>query len=131
MIWFLDERPIMLSDISFIVQVLVFVLLIYSITRVKTEIPKHGKIAMFSYLVAIISISYMIYSSIHGHIPSSLRSIMLVHKILGFVAVILGILFVSNQWKWKVKKYMKAAFLFWVGALVLGMFVYVKLYIWI
>ncbi|MBE0522751.1 MAG: hypothetical protein IBX40_00200 [Methanosarcinales archaeon] len=131
MIWYFDERLITLSDVSFTVQVLVFVLLIYSITRVKTDLPKHGKIATFSYMGAIISISYMVYSSIHGYIPLYLQSIMLVHKILGSVAVILGILFVSNQWKWKVKKYMKAAFLVWVGALVLGMFVYVKLYIWI
>lgn len=131
MIWYLGERPITLSDVSFSVQVLVFVLLIYSVTRVKTDLTKHGKIATFSYMGAIISISYMVYSSIYGYIPLYLQSIMFVHKILGTLAVILGILFVSNQWKWKVKKNMKAAFLVWVGALVFGMFVYVKLYIWI
>jgi len=129
MIWYLGSRPITLSDVSLIVQVLVFVLLIYSITRVKTDLSKHGKIATFSYLGAFISISYMVYSSIHGTIPSYLQSTMLVHKILGFVAVILGILFVSNQWKWKVKKNMKAAFLVWMGALVLGIFVFLELYI--
>jgi hypothetical protein len=133
MIWFLSSRPIILSDVSFIVQIIAFMLLLYSITKVKIDLVNHGVIARLSFSVAIISIIYMIYSSIRGFstsLPSDIQSIMFIHKLLGFAAIVFGILFVFNQWKWKVKKYMVTSFLAWFGAMVLGIFVFVKIFIW-
>lgn len=129
---FLGSRPIIVSDISFIIQVIAFTVLVYSITKVRRDLPGHGRFATFSLSLSLLSILYMIYSSVRGfsaNLPADMQFILLIHKLLGFIATILGILFAFNQWKWKVKKNMVVSLVAWSGALALGIFVFVTLFI--
>ncbi len=50
------------------------------------------------------------------------------HMLLGILTITTGTLFVTNQWKWKIKKYMDLEILLWIGTLLLGITVYMLLY---
>lgn len=74
------------------------------------------------------SVFYMIYSASLGTSLFAYEWILTLHRILGFLTLIFGIIFVTNQWKWKGKKYMDIGMLFWTGALLLGIVVYLILF---
>ena len=48
--------------------------------------------------------------------------------LLGILTIFVGILFVTNRWKWKVKKYMDLEILLWTGTFLLGITVYLRLF---
>lgn len=132
MVWMLGSRPMIVSDVILVVQISCFIVLVYGIINAKSNIQRHGKIATFAFSIAAISALYMIYSSLIGfsnYLPWNIQSLLLVHKILGFIVIILGMVFVFNQWKWKVKRNMIAGLLLWTGALVSGITVYINLFI--
>jgi uncharacterized membrane protein YozB (DUF420 family) len=70
----------------------------------------------------------MIYSASLGLSLPAYGWLLTLHRILGFLTLILGIIFVTNQWKWKGKKYMDVGVLCWVGAFLLGITVYLLLF---
>ncbi len=88
----------------------------------------HGKIATVAFIVALPSVFYMLYSASLGVFLPAYGWLLTLHRLLGFLTLILGIIFVTNQWKWKGKKYMDIGILFWTGALLLGIIVYLLLF---
>jgi hypothetical protein len=48
--------------------------------------------------------------------------------LFGIITIITGILFVTNQWKWKVKKNMDLEILLWTGTFLLGIIIYMLLF---
>ncbi len=125
---FIDSRPLTLSDLSLLMQSLIFILLLYSIYRKKGSIAKHGKIAGVAFYLALPSILYMMYSRSKGFTLLYYDSLLSLHMLLGTLAIIIGILFVTNQWKWKGKKYMDLGIILWAGTFLLGFTVYLLLF---
>lgn len=125
---FIDSRPLTLSDLSLLMQSLIFILLLYSIYRKKGSIAKHGKIAGVAFYLALPSILYMMYSRSKGFTLLYYDSLLSLHMLLGTLAIIIGILFVTNQWKWKGKKYMDLGIILWAGTFLLGLTVYLLLF---
>jgi uncharacterized membrane protein YozB (DUF420 family) len=114
----------MLSDLSLLVQALAFSFLIYSVYRRRESIASHGKIASIAFYIALPAIFYMLYSKAGGFILLYYNWILSLHMFLGIMTIITGILFVTNQWKWKIKKYMDLEILLWTGTFLLGTIVY-------
>ncbi|MGV8076081.1 MAG: hypothetical protein ACP5N0_02090 [Methanosarcina sp.] len=125
---FIDSRPLTLSDLSLLMQSLIFILLLYSIYRKKGSIAKHGKIAGVAFYLALPSILYMMYSRSKGFTLLYYDSLLSLHMLLGTLAIIIGIFFVTNQWKWKGKKYMDLGIILWAGTFLLGFTVYLLLF---
>lgn len=125
---FIDSRPLTLSDLSLLMQSLIFILLLYSIYRKKGSIAKHGKIAGVAFYLALPSILYMMYSRSKGFTLLYYDSLLSMHMLLGTLAIIIGIFFVTNQWKWKGKKYMDLGIILWAGTFLLGFTVYLLLF---
>jgi|APIni6443716594_1056825.scaffolds.fasta_scaffold398317_1 uncharacterized membrane protein YozB (DUF420 family) len=125
---FIDSRPLTLSDLSLLMQSLIFILLLYSIYRKKGSVAKHGKIAGVAFYLALPSILYMMYSRSKGFTLLYYDSLLSLHMLLGTLAIIIGILFVTNQWKWKGKKYMDLGIILWAGTFLLGFTVYLLLF---
>jgi uncharacterized membrane protein YozB (DUF420 family) len=125
---FTDSRPLTLSELSLLMQSLIFILLLYSIYRKKESIAKHGKIAGVAFYLALPSIFYMMYSRSKGFTLLYYDSLLSLHMLLGTLAIIIGILFVTNQWKWKGKKYMDLGIILWAGTFLLGVTVYLLLF---
>lgn len=78
--------------------------------------------------MALPSVGYMIYSVSLGLSLPAYGWLLTLHRLLGFLTLIIGILFVTNQWKWKGKKYMDLGILFWTGTILLGIAVYLLLF---
>ena len=125
---FLGSRLITLSDISLLIQVLAFFLLLYALYKKNESIVNHGKIAKIAFYLALPSVVYMLYKRSQGFNLPDYNLLLILHVFLGILTIILGVLFVSNQWKWKGKKYMDIGMLFWTGALLLGIVVYLILF---
>jgi len=125
---FLDSRPFMLSDISLIIQTLAFLLLLYAVYRRRESIINHGKIARFAFYLILPSVFYMLYNRSRGFILPYYNSLLSLHMLLGILTIFTGILFVTNQWKFKVKKYMDLQILLWTGTFLLGITVYMLLF---
>ncbi|MCL7416057.1 MAG: hypothetical protein M8349_08390 [ANME-2 cluster archaeon] len=62
--WVFGSRPVMISEISLNVQIAVFAIIICSMTFSRSDPLKHGKMASIVLPLAIISVIYMLYSSI-------------------------------------------------------------------
>lgn len=56
------------------------------------------------------------------------HSLMGLHMILGIFSILLGILFVTNRWKWKGKKYMNLGAPLWTGTFLLGVTFYMQIF---
>jgi uncharacterized membrane protein YozB (DUF420 family) len=117
-----------LSDLSLLVQVLAYATLLYAVYRRKVSIKKHGNFARISFYLLLPSVIYMLYSRSRGFTLPNYDSLLGVHILLGILSIILGILFVTNQWKWKGKKYMDLGILLWTGAFLLGVIIYLLLF---
>ncbi|HII02987.1 TPA: hypothetical protein HA351_15490 [Methanosarcinaceae archaeon] len=78
--------------------------------------------------MALPSVFYMLYSASLGIFLPAYGWLLTLHRVIGFLTLILGIIFVTNQWKWKGKKYMDIGILFWTGTLLLGIVVYLILF---
>jgi len=48
--------------------------------------------------------------------------------LIGILTIFTGILFVTNRWKWKVKKYMDLEIILWMGTFFLGITIYMVLF---
>lgn len=121
---FTDSRPFMLSDLSLIIQTIAFVFLLYAIYIKRKSIVKHGNIARTAFFLALPAVFYMLYIRSKGFVLPYYNSLLGVHILLGILTLFTGILFVTNQWKWKVKKYMDVEILLWTGTFLLGVTVY-------
>jgi uncharacterized membrane protein YozB (DUF420 family) len=127
---FPDSRPLMLSDLSLIIQTLVFLLILYAVYIKRKSISKHGKIAGVAFYLALPSVFYMLYSRsrTRGLAMPDYHSLMGIHMILGILSIFLGILFVANRWKWKGKKYMDLGALLWAVTFLLGFTFYTRIF---
>lgn len=121
---FLGSRLITLSDISLLIQVLAFFLLLYALYKKNESIVNHGKTAKIAFYLALPSVVYMLYKRSQGFNLPDYSLLLNLHIFLGILTIILGVLFVSNQWKWKGKKYMDLEIVFWIGSFLLGISIY-------
>jgi uncharacterized membrane protein YozB (DUF420 family) len=125
---FPDSRPFTLSDLSLIIQTIAFVFLLYAIYIKRKSIVKHGKIARAAFFLALPAVFYMLYSMSRGFTLPYYNSLLGMHMLLGILTLFTGILFVTNQWKWKVKRYMDLEILLWTGTFLLGIAVYMVVF---
>ena len=56
---FPDSRPLMLSDLSLIIQTLVFLLILYAVYIKRKSISKHGKIAGAAFSLVLLQYSML------------------------------------------------------------------------
>jgi uncharacterized membrane protein YozB (DUF420 family) len=124
----LGSRPFMLSDLSLLIQILAFSCLVYAVYRRRESIVSHGKIASIAFYLALPAVFYMLYNRVRGLTLPYYNSLLNLHMLLGILTITTGTLFVTNQWKWKIKKYMDLEILLWIGTLLLGIIVYMLLY---
>ena len=125
---FLDSRPFMLSDLSLIIQTLAFLLISYAVYRRRESIVSHGKVARFAFYLVLPAVFYMLYSKARGLTLPNYNSLLGLHMLLGILTILTGTLFVTNQWKWKVKKNMDLEILLWTGTFLLGITIYILLF---
>jgi len=125
---FPDSRPFMLSDLSLIIQTFAFVFLLYAIYIKRKTIVNHGKIARTAFVLALPAVFYMLNSRARGFTLPYYNSLLGMHMLFGTLTIFTGILFVTNQWKWKVKKYMDLEILLWTGTFLLGVTVYMTVF---
>ena len=90
----------------------------------RKSMAKHGKIAGVAFYLALPSVFYMLYSRARGLTLPYYNSLLGLHMLLGILTIFTGILFVTNRWKWKVKKYMDLEIILWTGTFLLGITVY-------
>jgi uncharacterized membrane protein YozB (DUF420 family) len=114
----------MLSDLSLMIQAFAFVFLLYAIYTKRKSVSKHGKIARTAFFLALPAVFYILYSKANGFTLPYFNSLLGMHMLLGTLTILTGILFVTNQWKWKVKKYMDLEILLWTGTFLLGVTIY-------
>jgi len=124
---FLDSRSLTLSDLSLLIQILSFLLFLYAVYIKRKSMAKHGKIAGVAFYLALPSIFYMLYSRARGLTLPYYNSLLGLHMLLGILTIFTGILFVTNRWKWKVKKYMDLEIILWTGTFFLGITIYMVL----
>ena len=124
------SRPFMLSDLSLLIQLLVFFLLLYAFYITRKSIAKHGKIAGVAFYIALPSIFYMLFSRIRarGLTLPDYHSLIGLHIIFGILSILLAILFVTNRWKWKRKKHMDLGILLWTVTFLLGVAFYMRIF---
>jgi uncharacterized membrane protein YozB (DUF420 family) len=125
---FSGSRPFMLSDLSLLIQMLSLSVIVYAVYRRRESIVSHGKIATIAFYLVSPAVLYMLYSRARGLTLPYYNSLLSLHMLLGTMTIIIGILFVTNQWKWKVKKYMDLEILLWTGTFLLGIIVYMLLF---
>ena len=113
-----------LSDFSLFDQIIAFLILMFALFKKRTSISMHGKIAGIAFFLVVPTIIYMLYSVSKGFALDYHGFILTLHRLLGIVTILFGILFVGNQWKWKKKINMDLGFLFWALTFVLGITVY-------
>ncbi|MGB9927961.1 MAG: hypothetical protein ACPK85_06095 [Methanosarcina sp.] len=114
----------MLSDLSMIMQIISFLVLIYAIYTKQVDVLRHGKLASIAFYFALPSIIYMLYSRSRGFELPDYNSILGLHIILGVFTIFFSIIFITNQWKWKGKKYMDLGIILWSGTFLLGIIIY-------
>lgn len=125
---FPDSRSLTLSDLSLLIQILSFLLFLYAVYIKRKSMAKHGKIAGVAFYLALPSIFYMLYSRARGLTLPYYNSLMGLHMLIGILTIFTGILFVTNRWKWKVKKYMDLEIILWTGTFFLGITIYMVLF---
>lgn len=125
---FLGSRPFMLSDLSLLIQILAFSFLLYAIYRRKESLASHGKIASIAFYLALPAVLYMLYNKSRGLTLPDYNSLLGLHMLLGILTILTGTLFVTNQWKWKVKKNMDFEVLLWAATFLLGITIYILLF---
>lgn len=81
-----------------------------------------------AFILILPSVLYMFYSAGRGLTLPYWGWLLTVHRLLGSLTLVFGLLFVTNRWQWKRKKYMDAGFICWLGALGLGAVVYMILF---
>jgi uncharacterized membrane protein YozB (DUF420 family) len=125
---FLGSRPFMLSDLSLLIQVLAFSFLLYAIYRRKESLGSHGKIASIAFYLTLPAVVYMLYNKSRGLTLPDYNWLLGLHMLLGILTILTGTLFVTNQWKWKVKRNMDLEVLLWTGTFLLGIIIYILLF---
>jgi len=125
---FLGSRPFMLSDLSLLIQILAFSFLLYAIYRRKESLTSHGKIASIAFYLALPAVLYMLYNKSRGLTLPDYNSLLGLHMLLGTLTIFTGVLFVANQWKWKVKRNMDLEIFLWTGTFLLGIIIYILLF---
>jgi len=125
---FLGSRPFMLSDLSLLIQILSFSFLVYAVYKRKKSTLRHGKIAEIAFYLLLPTVLYMLYSKARGLTLPNYNLLLSLHMLLGILTIIIGVLFVTNQWKWKVKKYMDLEILVWTGTFLIGIIIYMFIF---
>lgn len=125
---FSDSSPFILSDLSMFLQAVSFLVLLYALAKKKDSLTLHGRIAGIAFILALPSVLYMLYSSVRGLTLPTGGGVLAIHKLFGTLTLIFGLLFVTNQWRWKGKRYMDLGMLCWLGAFLLGIGVYLILF---
>lgn len=125
---FPGSRPFMLSDLSLLIQILAFSVILYAVYRRRESITSHGKIATIAFFLALPAVLYMLYNRARGLTLPDHSWILNLHILFGIMTIITGTLFVTNQWKWKVKRNMDLEILLWTGTFLLGITVYILLF---
>jgi hypothetical protein len=125
---FLGSRPFMLSDLSLLIQILAFSFLLYAIYRRKESLVSHGKIASIAFYLVLPAVLYMLYNKSRGLTLPNYNLLLSLHMLFGTLTILTGTLFVTNQWKWKVKKNMDLEIFLWTGTFLLGVTIYILLF---
>lgn len=118
----------MLSDLSLTIQTFAFISLLCAVYIKRKSVVKHGKIARFAFYLSLPAVLYMLYSRSRGITLPYYNSLLGLHMLLGILTIFTGILFVTDQWKWKVKKNMDLEIFLWTGTFLLGITVYMVLF---
>ena len=125
---FLGSRLLILSDISLLIQILAFFFLLYAIYRRRESIASHGKISSIAFYLALPAVFYMMYNKSRGLTLPNYNSLLSLHMLLGILTILTGTLFVTNQWKWKVKRNMDLEIFLWTVTFLLGITIYILLF---
>ncbi|MDD2440381.1 MAG: hypothetical protein PHD41_09335, partial [Methanosarcinaceae archaeon] len=72
----------------------------------KKSLKLHAQVAEIAFILLFPSVFYMLYSAGLGLNLPFLNWLLFFHKLFGILALGFGLLFVSNRWRWKGKKYM-------------------------
>jgi uncharacterized membrane protein YozB (DUF420 family) len=95
---------------------------------VDSTLASHGKIASIAFYLALPAVFYMLYNKSRGLTLPNYNLLLGLHMLLGILTILTGTLFVTNQWKWKVKKNMDLEILLWTGTFLLGITIYILLF---
>lgn len=113
-----------LSDLSLTLQIVAFLMILYSIKLKKEGLEEHGRAASLAAYVMIPSILFMFYSISLGLSLPDYEIVIGLHRLLGAITLVFIGLFVTNQWKFKKKVHMDIAIISWVVTFGLGLGVY-------
>jgi len=118
-----------LRTISLGLQIGALLIFVLSLVVLKKKSKKggitgHGKIATGGYVLALLSVLFMLYSAynliVTGHAPS----VIYIHGFFGTIAMALGFIFVINRWSWKTLKNMRIQLALWILTFIGGILLY-------
>ncbi|MGM0771821.1 MAG: hypothetical protein ACQESU_09495 [Halobacteriota archaeon] len=113
-----------LSNLSLFLQVLAFLMLLYSIKMKAQSMDQHARGASLAVYTIVPTIMFMFYSISLGFQLPAYGIVLILHRLLGSVLLIFIILFVTNRWRFKKKVHMDIAVSLWILTLVFGIAVY-------
>lgn len=128
--------PVLLADITLIVQIAAFVILLFGIMHVKKkDFSKHFKTADIAVILGITAFLWMGYSFLNNsrafisNPASPITLLTLFHSVVGSMAILGGSAFVSSRLIKKTLVPMRLVFLVWMLALLLGTAMYITVYV--
>jgi uncharacterized membrane protein YozB (DUF420 family) len=100
--------------------------------RLKTPefLKLHRWMMSSSVILGIIAIAFVMFPSLYlyyvngGSFTSGFNILQIVHSVVGFPAVVLGLMYVFNRFPQPTKKWMQIAAVLWIASIVLGAVVY-------
>ncbi|AKB80100.1 hypothetical protein MSHOH_3617 [Methanosarcina horonobensis HB-1 = JCM 15518] len=90
----------------------------------KGSIKRHGKLTTGGYVLAVLSVLFMLYSAYNVAIAGRALSVIYIHGLFGAISLIFGFIFVINRWKWKTRKNMRILLALWVLTFSGGVLIY-------
>ncbi|AKB23014.1 hypothetical protein MSWH1_2743 [Methanosarcina sp. WH1] len=74
----------------------------------------HGKMATGGYVLALLSVLYMLYSAYNLTISGKAPSVIYTHGLFGATSLAFGFIFIINRWSWKTRRNMRILLALWV-----------------
>ncbi len=125
-----------LADLTLIIQIVAFIILIFGVMHAKKKkFSKHFKTADIAVISGILAFLWMGSSLLNNsralivQPKSPITILALFHTAIGSLALLSGIAFVSNRFIKKTRSPMRLIFLLWALALLLGITLYIMLYV--
>ncbi len=133
---FLGTQAVFLADLTLIVQIAAFVILLSGVIYVKKKnLQNHFKMADIAVFFGLLAFLWMGFSLVKNfktlilNITASSSLFTIIHVAIGLIALITGVLFVSNRYIKKIRFNMRIAFLLWAMALFFGIVLYTMYYL--